>query len=220
MIRKIAEDRIKLVIFDLDGVIIDSEPIHMQVTNSILENLGTPLTWAEYEVFIGGSDRKIWTSMKERFNLDMPIKTLIDNYHVELIKYFKQANKIPPVEGIPELLDVLDQEKIAYAIGSSSSHMNICMALEATGLSKRIMTRISGEDVTHGKPAPDIFLLAAKRMGFKPEECLVIEDSEAGVKAAVSAGMACVGLINASSGKQNLTKANYLVHSLKELVEE
>ena len=208
------------VIFDLDGVVLDSEPIHKLVFSSICEQWGPPVTWDEFEEFIGKSVEYTWSRMVEKYSLDIPVRQLTDHFHAELARFFQQNSKLLPMDGIPELLDLLAQEKIDCAIGSSSSHQNIDMSLAATGLNERITHRVSGEDVRQIKPAPDIFLLAAKRMGVAPDRCLVIEDSAAGIQAAISAGMQSVGFISPHSGQQDLSAATIVVHSLKDLTME
>lgn len=208
------------VILDLDGVVIDSEPIHKAVFSSICEQWGPPVTWDEFGEFIGKSVEYMWSHIVEKYSLDIPVSQLADHFHAELAGFFRQNSILPPMDGIPELLDLLAREQIACAIGSSSSHKNIEMSLAATGLSERIPKRVSGEDVRQIKPAPDIFLLAARRMGVAPDRCLVIEDSAAGIQAAISAGMQSVGFISPHSGQQDLSGATIIVQSLRELATE
>jgi HAD superfamily hydrolase (TIGR01549 family) len=210
--------KFKAVIFDLDGVIIDSEPIHMHVMNTITSQWGKSQNWEEYVRNIGKSDEHIWTDLKNRLQLDMDVDQLIELYCVKLTEYFLQSENIPIVEGIPELLDVLHKEDIACAVGSASSHTNIGLTLKHIKNKQYFKAISSGDDVKKSKPAPDIFLHAAELLQIQPEDCAVIEDASHGVQAAKTAQMYCVGYINHTSGKQDLSNADKIIYNIRELL--
>ena len=208
----------KAVIFDLDGVIVDSEPIHMEVMNSICSQWGKPHTWEEYEEYIGKNDEAIWAQIRKRYNIPYEVKDLIKLYNEKLTEYFKTSNSIPIVKDVSKLLDILRQESILCAVGSASSRVNIHLVLNHVKERDCFKVIASGDDVGHGKPAPDIFLQAAKGLDVDPKDCAVIEDSAIGVQAALNAGMFCVGFLNPTSGKQDLTQANKIIHMMSEIV--
>ena len=208
----------KAVIFDLDGVIIDSEPIHMQVMNSICRQWGAPHTWEEYAGYMGKSDVAIWSEVKERYHVQADVDDLIKHYSEKLSEYFRASHDIPIVKGVAHLLKELRQEGILCAVGSASSRVNITLALNHLENSDYFEAIVSGDDVSHGKPSPDIFLMAAKQLKIAPKECAVIEDAVLGVQAARNAGMYCIGFKNPTSGEQDLSKADKIIYDMAELI--
>ena len=210
--------KFKAAIFDLDGVIVDSEPIHMDVMNNICSQWGRPRTWEEYKLSIGKNDERIWTELKERYNIDLDVQELIGIYNVSLTEYFTTAKDIPIVKDVDTLLEVIRHEEILCAIGSASSRTNIELVLNHVRGKDLFKAIASGDDVRNGKPSPDIFLLAARMLNIDAHECVVIEDSACGVQAALRAGMYCVGFNNPTSGDQDLTQANMVVNSMAEFI--
>lgn len=212
------KERYKAVIFDLDGVIINSEPIHMEVSNSICCQWGKPHTWEEYAQFIGKTDEKIWSIIKQKYQLDLDVDQLVAVYSKKLTDYFLQAEELPMVDGISELLKTLHDENIKCAIGSASSHTNIMHTLNKIQNKEYFIAIASGDDIKRGKPYPDIFLRAASLLKVLPEDCAVIEDSACGVQAAKRAGMFCVGFRNPTSGNQDLSRADKIIGNMNELI--
>lgn len=210
--------RFKAVIFDLDGVIIDSEPIHLEVMNEICVQWGKPHTLDDYAQYQGKTDQKIWSMVKKRYNADFDVDGMVKLYNNKLTEYFRNAVRLPIVKGIPELLSVLRQERILCAVGSASSRVNINLTLEHVENSDYFCAIVNGDDVVHGKPAPDIYLTAAKEMGVEPKECAVIEDTTPGIAAALRAGMYCIAYVNATSGKQDYSGASKIIHSMYDLI--
>lgn len=209
--------KFKAVIFDLDGVIIDSEPIHFEVMNEICRQWGMPHTLEEYGAYLGKTDKEIWRMVKQRYHADFDVDATIKLYNDKLTDYFKNAAQLPIVKGIPTLLSGLRNEGILCAIGSASSRVNIQLTLKHVKNGECFCTIVSGDDVIHGKPAPDIYLAAATAMGIAPKDCAVIEDASPGIEAALSAGMYCIAYVNASSGRQDYSRANKLIYSMEEL---
>ncbi len=211
---------IKAFIFDLDGVIIDSEPIHLQISNDMIEHLGLAVPWDEYEQFIGMTDIAYFTYLKNYANLDAPVPELIAEYKRRLDIFFNEAIVLPIISGIRELVETLRAEGILLAIASSSSHVNIRHVLRAARLTDYFPIQVSGEDVEHGKPAPDIYLEAARQLAVAPEHCAAIEDSEAGSLSAKRAGLYTIGFQNPGSGKQNLSSCHLVIHEIQDLLVE
>jgi HAD superfamily hydrolase (TIGR01509 family) len=178
-----------LVIFDCDGVLVDSEPIAVRVDVQIFRMLGLTITEQEVvERFIGRSDADIKLELERALG-----RTLADDWEEEYNPLYREAfaAELKPVDGVLEALDAID---IPTCVASSGSHEKMRFTLGITGLYDRFAGRIfSVSEVEHGKPAPDLFLHAAKQMQVQPSRCAVVEDSRWGVEAARAAGMQSFG---------------------------
>lgn len=179
-----------LVIFDCDGVLVDSERLSVRVEVRLLTELGWPVEESEVvERFVGRSDAHMLAEI-ERV-LARPVPGWTERYETELHAAFRE--ELRPVDGIVEVLDELERIGVATCVASSGTHEKMTLTLGTTGLRERFLGRIfSATEVEHGKPAPDVFLHAAERMGVDPLDCVVVEDSPSGVEAALAAGMRCV----------------------------
>jgi beta-phosphoglucomutase-like phosphatase (HAD superfamily) len=124
--------KFKAVIFDLDGVIIDSEPIHLEVLNEICRQWGKPHTMNDYAQYQGRTDIEIWGMVKKRYNAEFDVEEMVRFYNKKLTEYYRNTDNVSIVKGIPELLSVLRHEGILCAIGSASSRVNIDLTLEHT----------------------------------------------------------------------------------------
>lgn len=184
---------VELVIFDCDGVLIDSERLAVKVEVEVLRELGWPLTEAEViERFVGRSDREMHAAIEAQLGPDLPAGW---QQRFEPLYRKAFASELLPVEGVLEAVEAIT---LPTCVASSATHEHLRYTLELTGLYERFAGRIfSAEDVSRGKPAPDLFLHAAETLGASPARCLVIEDSRAGVQAARAAGM---GVLAYSSG--------------------
>lgn len=180
-----------LVVFDNDGVLVDSERLANTILAELLTEAGLPYTLDEaVRDFMGGSMVSMRTKVEASLGSALPAD-LEDRYHQRLFDGFAQLRAVPGVEAV---LDELDAAGTTYCVASSGTHQRIRTALTAVGFWSRFEGRVfSAEDVAHGKPAPDLFLHAAAAMGTKPDACVVIEDSPLGVAAANAAGMTVFG---------------------------
>jgi HAD superfamily hydrolase (TIGR01509 family) len=178
---------VELVIFDCDGVLIDSERLAVNVDVEVLRELGWPLSEADViERFVGRSDRDARAEIEAHLGHKLP-----DGFDEAVEHRYREAfaDALTPVEGV---LEALDRIALPTCVASSGTHDHMRYTLGLTGLYERFAGRIfSAEEVTNGKPAPDLFLHAAEQMGTEPGACVVIEDSRHGVRAARAAGM-CV----------------------------
>ncbi|MCG1013122.1 HAD family phosphatase [Tepidanaerobacter sp. GT38] len=204
----------KAIIFDMDGVIIDSEPLHMQLERELLEEYGGTITREEHEAFVGTTDYKIWSTFKERFHLEPSVDELIK---IKRQRFMENLHKVKLVDNFYEFMLTVYNEKYLLALASSNSRKIIDKVMDIFDLSKYIKVAISAEDVSKGKPNPEIFLKAAKELNVTPDNCLVIEDAFNGVQAAKAAGMKCVGYKNPNSGNQDLSDADLVVESFRQL---
>ena len=172
-----------LVIFDCDGVLIDSERLAIRIEAEAISSLGWPLTERDIvDRFVGRSDAYM------RREIERHIGRVVD-WEAEFAGRYREVfeQELVPVDGV---IDALDAITLATCVASSSTHEKLRFTLGLTGLYDRFAGRIfSASDVVNSKPAPDLFLHAAKQMGVDPLSCVVIEDSVAGVEAAIAAGM-------------------------------
>ena len=180
---------IRLVIFDCDGVLVDSERISVRIDVTVLAALGWPMTELEViERFMGRTDQYMTSEIEAYLGRPLP-----ENWEEPFQHLYREAfeAELTPVQGILEALDGID---IPTCVASSGTHERIRYTLGLTGLYERFVGRIfSATDVAQGKPAPDLFLHAAQRMGVRPVDCAVVEDSRYGVEAARAAGMRAFG---------------------------
>jgi HAD superfamily hydrolase (TIGR01509 family) len=183
--------RFDLVIFDCDGVLVDSERLSIGLDAIFLERLGWPMSESEIvERFVGRTDASMRAEIEAHLGRD--IGTEWDAFAERYVAAF--AAELEPVEGAGEAVDAIQATGVATCVASSGDHAKIRRNLAKTGLLERFDGRIfSGDDVEHGKPAPDLFLHAAAVMGVEPARCAVVEDSGHGVAAARAAGMWAFG---------------------------
>lgn len=185
---------IELVIFDCDGVLIDSEILCKRVLISMLHDLGVKIDDDYFDRhFLGKSYDSAKAQIAEDFNISLPV-AFRDDYLTALLAVF--AEELIPTPGLETVLQHLAVRK---CIATSSHPERVAFSLKTTALDSIFNGDVTtSAEVTRGKPAPDIFLLAAEKMGVLPEKCLVIEDSDAGIKGALSAGMSVVKYTGAS----------------------
>ncbi|MFE9144172.1 HAD family hydrolase [Streptomyces tubercidicus] len=201
--------RYGLVIFDNDGVLVDSEPISNRILAGYLTELGHPTSYEDsLRDYMGGAMHRIHEGVLERFGKPLPAE-FDEVFYARVFAEFRRS--LEPVVGVGEVLEKLAADGVPYCVGSSGSHERIRVALTKTGLLERFEgasgegagARIfSSQDVGRGKPAPDLFLHAAQEMGVAPERCAVVEDSPLGVRAAVGAGMDVYGFTAMTSAEK------------------
>ena len=188
----------KCILFDCDGTLVDSENITNRVVANMAGELGISMTLREAQIKFGGKtlDAVIY-GMKEMSGKDIPADWL-----PRLVKEVSKAyeTNLQPMEGIKKLLDSID---IPICVASNGEPRHVKGSLMLTGLNGYFNENIfTASEVNRPKPAPDLFLHAAKKMGFKPKDCVVIEDSIPGVTAAVNANIKVYGLVKLCSAEQ------------------
>lgn len=177
-----------LVIFDCDGVLVDTERMANQNLSEIVTELGHPMTGPDCQkLFMGRTLEDVQRKIEELTGRTLPTDWP-DEVRRRDLERFKAG--VPAIKGIVDVLDRLDAEGLPYCVGSSGKYQKMRTTLGSSGLLPRLEGRLySAEDCVRGKPAPDVFLLAAQKMGHAPETCVVVEDSVPGVRAATAAGM-------------------------------
>ncbi len=209
--------KITTIIFDMDGVIIDSEPIYFEIEKELFKSLDIPTSNELHYTFVGMAMNKIWEIIKTKYKLSQPIDDLIKTHKNLMIDYFSEVQNLKPIPDIIPFIQTLISNNIKIAVASSSSRKLVDIVLEKLEIKDLFSCIMSGDDVEDGKPAPDIFLNVAKYLKVIPSSCLVIEDSTNGIKAARNAGMKCIGFNNPNSGKQDLSKADIIINKYSEL---
>ncbi|WP_405916455.1 HAD family hydrolase [Streptomyces sp. NBC_00728] len=210
--------RYDLIIFDNDGVLVDSEPISNTLLAAYLTELGHPTSYEDsLRDYMGSAMHRVHDLVLERTGRRLP-DDFDDVFHARVFAAFERELK--PVPGAGQVLEKLAADGVPYCVASSGSHERIRVGHRTTGLDRwfdegRVF---SSQDVGRGKPAPDLFLHSAERMGVRPERCAVVEDSPLGVRAANAAGMDVYGF-TAMTPADRLTGATQLFADMGELAD-
>jgi HAD superfamily hydrolase (TIGR01509 family) len=172
-------------LFDCDGTIVDSMPLHYIAWKTAFAEWNCPFPEDLFYSWGGKPTREIVATLNQMHGLQMPVDALAD--HKEEL-YFAL---LPQLKGIPEVIELIkaEQGRIPFAVVSGGRRNSVTKALDALHLTDRFATIVSSEEYVNSKPAPDGFLLAAERLGVAPEDCLVFEDTDLGINAAIAAGM-------------------------------
>jgi beta-phosphoglucomutase-like phosphatase (HAD superfamily) len=196
------------VIFDMDGVIVDSEPRHQQAFMEVFHEIGyADIHGIQFEKYLGKSDQSVWVDFMDLHRPPFSIEDLTQRKQDRLIDLIRSEE--PIFETLPELVEKLSRH-FTLSVASGSLHPVIDAVLELQDLRRFFPTVVSIQDVPRGKPAPDVFLKAAKDMGEPPEKICVIEDSAAGVQAGKAAGMQVIAITN-SLDANSLNQADFVV---------
>lgn len=205
---------IKAVIFDMDGVIIDSEPAHVKFEKEIFKSLGISVTEEEHMGFVGTTSHYMWETLRVKNELKQSLEELVNNDREQYLEYLKSdKNEVVLIQGVRDFIRELHENGVKLAIASSSPLDVIKIVVNRYELQEFFDELVTGDYVENSKPAPDIFLYAARKLGARPEECIVIEDSCNGTKAAKNAGMKCIGYKNLNSGNQDLSCGDFITDS-------
>jgi HAD superfamily hydrolase (TIGR01509 family) len=210
--------RYDLVIFDNDGVLVDSEPISNRLLAGYLTELGHPTSYEDsLRDYMGAAMHRVHDLVLERTGRRLP-EDFDDVFHGRVFAAFERD--LEPVPGVVGVLEKLAAGEVAYCVASSGSHERIRVGHRKTGLDRWFGDEriFSSQDVGRGKPAPDLFLYAAARMGIAPERCVVVEDSPLGVRAAVAAGMDVYGF-TAMTPAEKLAGADRFFGDMGELAD-
>ena len=184
-------------VFDLDGTLVDSMPTHYRAWRAALQQHGAPahiFRWQEFTAHGGMAATDIVRKLNRDYSLQMQPEQVADDKRA-LYAHYLQTEQLPTITETVELVRDLRRRGIPYAIGTGSALPGALATLRSAGLEALFSIIVTPEQVAHGKPAPDIFLLAAERMGVPAAECVVFEDAEPGLQAARAAGMAAVRVL-------------------------
>ncbi|MFP3986370.1 HAD family phosphatase [Streptomyces sp. E11-3] len=185
--------RTTAVIFDLDGTLVDSEPNCFEAGRQLLARHGiTDFTWQDHERYIGISTAETLALWRHEYGLTAPLEELLADKNNRYLELARTATRAYPQ--MYAFVELLHADGVPMAVASGSSRAAIEAILKGTGLDTLLPTIVSAEEVARGKPEPDIFLEAARRLGVDPADCVVLEDAAPGVVAAHGAGMRCVAI--------------------------
>lgn len=203
-------------IFDMDGVIIDSEPMHNATLEALLREYGADVDKKYMFNLCGLSSAAMFGKVKCEKQINVTFDEFSNTYNKKILTYAKE-HSVYAIAGITELLQQLYSRHIPMAVASSSPMEFIKANIKKLGFTNYFRFLLSGTAIPHGKPAPDIYLAAAKKLDVAPKDCVVLEDSHNGVQAAKEAGMFCIGFQNPNSGDQDITRADMIVHTIKDI---
>jgi len=205
------------VIFDMDGVLIDSEPIHVGIEKQLFDKLGIDVSETVHRSYMGASNEFMYSDLRSRFKLSESVSELIESDELFRSDYFHRLDTIPANDGLISLLGQIKTAGLKLAVATSSSPEIADLLLNKCGIASFFDAIVTTSEAGKSKPSPDVYLLAAQRIGVSPEDCIVFEDSPNGLSAAKSAGMFCVVIQSDSELIQKLSKADYLIQSFTEM---
>lgn len=208
---------IKYILFDMDGVLVNTEPLHYRAWKQTFEENGLLIDFEHYKGCIGSTKNYLFDLMLEGYGVDFHGNENIVKRFAEIKNEIISTDGIPRIEKVPEVIRYLYNKGYRMAVASSSSQNVIESNMEQLGITDCFEVLFSGERVKNSKPAPDIFLTVAEKLDANPSECLVVEDSYNGSKAAKAAGMLCYGFKNPDSGNQDLSLADEVFYPFSEL---
>ena len=208
---------IRTVIFDMDGVIIDTEPLHHHAFFTQFAELGIPVSATEYTTFLGKSTRNVFQLLKQRYHLRQDVEALVLRKRELFNKAFDEDAGLDLLPGVRVLIEDLRRHNVQLVVASSAAKATIARVFDRFGLSEYFTHRVSGEDFAESKPNPAIFLRAAELADTPVTECIVIEDAANGVAAAKAAGIYCIAYVSPHSEGQNLHRADRIIRDFSEL---
>jgi beta-phosphoglucomutase len=206
----------RAVIFDMDGVLVDSYQAHWQSWHFMAQELGKGLTEEQFVSTFGRTSREI---IAEHWGENALAPDEIAEFDQRKEALYREivASNFPAMDGARELLRELHVAGFRLAVGSSGPPENVALAVERLAAAEYFDVLVTGKDVSRGKPDPQVFLVAAKRLGVAPARCAVIEDAPVGIAAANAAGMASVALLSTGHTAESVAAARLVIRSLREL---
>ena len=208
---------LQTVIFDMDGVIVDTEPVHNYAYYQHFKLLGIEVSEEMFATFTGNSTKNVFEKIKDHFGVIEDTTTLVEKKRSLFNAAFDTKEDLFLLEGVENLIKQLHKNGIQLILASSSSKVTISRVFNRFNLHPYFSHIISGEDFQQSKPNPAIFLEAVRLSNSKKENCIVIEDSTNGIKAAHAAGIFCVGYRSINSKKQDYSLANVVIDNFEEL---
>ncbi len=203
-------------IFDMDGVLVDTEPIYMEIDRRLFSRLGLKVSDEQVSKFVGLGIHGVWQWIKDHFDLPQTLEELVAMAEEEQVREMAAAATLVPMPGVMALIQALRARQVRLGVATGSPRKVAEVILGRAGFLHQFEVIISGSDVSRGKPDPEIFLETSGKLGVSPAACVVIEDSPHGVAAAIAAGMTVVGFQNHNSGRQDLSDADFVIGGFSE----
>ena len=201
------------VIFDMDGVLIDSEPIHIEIEKELFNKLGITVSADKHREYLGTAGDYMYRDLKSKFGLSDSIEELLELDESFRCDYFKNLKAINLNEGVLNLLREIKLSGLKLAVATSSSPELARILLERCEISSLFDAIVTTSEAGKSKPSPDVYQLAARKVGIIPANCVVFEDSPNGLCAAKDAGMYCIAVQTSSVNVQELSRADYLIRT-------
>lgn len=208
---------LKAVLFDMDGVIIDSEPLHKHAYQLMFSEVGIEVSDALYESFTGKATLPICQTLCEQFSLAHAPETLVAIKRKYFKALFEDSSELQLLDGVLERIQEYHRQGLSLVLASSASMPNIDRIFRRFDLDRYFTAKLSGADLKASKPHPEIFIRAAEASGYAREHCLVIEDSTNGIKAAKAAGIFCVAYKSEHSKNQDYRLADRVINHFREI---
>lgn len=208
---------VKAVIFDMDGVVVNTEPIGYRANQELYKSLNIRVSDDVYGTFIGNSDKMIVQKLKDLYSISLSHEELLNEKYRHYFNAFDTAEDLEMLPGVKDLIVDLYENGIRLILASSASNRKIEKVFTSFGLHQYFDHAISGEDFEESKPNPAIFIEAVHKSGFPKEECIVIEDSTNGIKAAKAAGIFCIGYNSGHTMGQDTSLADMVITDFAQL---
>lgn len=208
---------LKAVIFDMDGVIIDSEPLHYKAYYRMFEEIGISVSDDLFDSLIGKSTIDLCRQLKDHFQCAQEAEELVSIKRRHYYDIFENDSTFDLISGVRRLIENYHENGLTLVLGSSGEMPRINRIFERFELNPYFKGKVSGADLESSKPHPEIFLKAAEATGYRLEECVVIEDATNGIEAAKGAGIFCVGYNSPHSKNQDYSKADLVINDFEEI---
>lgn len=208
---------LEAILFDMDGVIVDTEPLHRKAYFKMFEEFGLNVSDELYATFAGATTRKVCSTLIERFQIKQPMEEMFSSKRKHFKTLFYDDAEFDLIAGVEDLMQHYFEQNIPMVLASSASHTTIDMVFEKFNLSPYFIGKISGEDLKASKPHPEIFIRAADIAKTDKNKCMVIEDSTNGIVAAHRAEIFCAAYQGKNTLGQDYTLANIVVNDFQEL---
>ncbi|WP_040280959.1 HAD family hydrolase [Psychroserpens damuponensis] len=207
----------KAVLFDMDGVVVDTEPLHHKAYYQMFNDINIDVPEELYASFTGQSTIDISNQLISHFKLPLGAQTLIDIKREHFKTLFKNDTSLQLIDGVLNLIKDYHSNGMTLVLASSASMKNINRIFKRFDLDQYFTAKISGADLEASKPHPEIFIKAAELSGHSPKDCFVIEDSTNGITAAKAANIFCVGYNSLHSKDQDYSKADMVISSFENI---
>ena len=208
---------LKAILFDMDGVIVDTEPLHSKAYHMMFDAVNIVVTDELYESFTGQSTISICRTLVSHFQLSGQPETLVALKRKFFKQIFETDEDLHLIDGVLDLIKDYHSNGLTLVLASSASMTTINNVFTRFNLDRYFVAKLSGADLKASKPHPEIFIKAAESSGYKKSECLVIEDSTNGINAAKAAGIYCVGFKSPHSKNQDYSNANIVINNFNEV---
>lgn len=208
---------LKSVLFDMDGVIVDTEPLHKKAYYKMFDEVGIDVSQTLYESFTGQSTLNICKRLVDDFKISEAPETLVSIKRKHFKYLFENDESLALLDGVEDLIKEYFENGLQLVLASSASMPNINRIFERFDLNQYFVAKLSGADLKESKPHPEIFEKAAEVSGHKRAECFVIENSTNGIKAAKGAGIFCVGYNSQHSKNQDYSQADLVIQNFEEI---